>query len=606
MKATSPRAGVVKDVLLASRKMLAIFWHEDKRTFIESVIAVLVPGIVPFVNAYIYAQVINFIIHVVASPHSGHSYAHLYMLIGIRIGVLFIQDLAFTAQRRNDVILATKIPLIFSQKIMNQLATFDVERLEDSAFQDKFNNAKESAAWRTTNLLNDIFYSMQSLMQLTIAAGSLLFLNWIFALVVTATAIPTFLYQARSAKQIWSIWTVNSPTRKRYNYLYYNLQQASSLKEIKLFQLNRYFIHKVEGMGKKFATQNIALLNRNFLFGAIANLANVAGYAAVEIYIILQTLALKLSVGSLTYYTTALINFQNGVNGLFRTASSIFDEAQYVREIFEVLDIKPNIVSPPAAVKLTSDIPPTIEFRHVSFAYPGSENKTLDDFSLVIKPGEKVAFVGENGAGKTTIVKLLCRFYDVDEGEILIDGVNVKRLDLVSWHEHIGVLFQDFLKYEYSLKDNIRFGRVDKPEVMKEILHAAEQSGADTVQASLPKGYGQMLGKIFEDGIDLSGGQWQKVALARGFYRNAPLLVLDEPTSAIDAKAEHDIFRRVEQLADNKTVLIISHRFSTVRNADKIYVIEQGKIVEAGSHRQLIKHAGIYAELFNLQAEAYK
>ncbi len=586
--------------------MLAILWHEDKRTFIENVFVVLIPGVVPFVNAYIYAQVINIVVHAVASPQAYRPHTHLYILIALRIVMLFIQDLAFTAQRRSNIILSTKIPLIFSQKIMNQLSTVDVELLEDSAFQDKFNNAKESAGWRTTNVLNNIFYSMQSLLQLTIAAVSLLFLNWVFALILAVTAIPTFLYQARSAKQVWSIWAINTPARKRYNYLYYSLQQAASLKELKLFQLNGHFTKQVDQISKKFAAQNVAQLNKNFIYGAIANLANVAGYAAVEIYIILQTLAGKLSIGSLTYYTTALTNFQSGVNGLFRTATSLFDEVQYVKEVFEILEIKPKIISPPNAVKLAGDIPPKIEFRHVSFAYPGSKTKVLDDFSLVINPGEKVAFVGENGAGKTTLVKLLCRFYDVSDGEIIINGTNLKQLDLVSWYNQIGVLFQDFLKYEYPLKDNIHFGRVDKPLRMKEIEYAARQSGADAVQTSLDHGYDQMLGKIFENGVDLSGGQWQKVALARGFYRNAPVLVLDEPTSAIDAKAEHDIFRRVEKLASDKTVLIISHRFSTVRNADKIYVVEKGKIVEAGSHEQLMKRLGVYAELFNLQAQAYK
>lgn len=606
MATNKTRTNTLKDVFQTSRRMLAIFWHEDKRTFIELTIAVLVPGIVPFVNAYIYAQIINFVIHTLASAHPAHSYTQLYILIAIRIGMLFVQDLAFTAQSRTNVILSTKIPLIFSQKIMNQLSRLDVELHEDSAFQDKFSNAKENAGWRTTNLLTNLFYSIQNLIQLVIAAGSLFFLNWIFALIVAVTAIPSFLYQARSAKQVWSIWAVNTPTRKRYNYVYHTLQQAASLKELKLFQLNAHFIHQVDRIGKKFAAQNVALLNKNFLFGAGAGLANVAGYAAVEVYVFLQTLARRLSVGSLTYYTTALINFQNGVNGLFRTTSVLFDETQYVKEVFEVLAIEPTIVSPPNAIRLTGEWPPTIEFRHVSFSYPGSEAKILDNFSLIISPGEKVAFVGENGAGKTTLIKLLCRFYDVNEGGIFIDGIPLPQLDLVVWYERIGVLFQDFLRYEYSLKDNIRFGKIEKSEILEEIEYAAQQSGADAVKASLPGGYNQMLGKIFERGVDLSGGQWQKVALARGFYRAAPILVLDEPTSAIDAKAEHDIFRHVEQLASSKTVLIISHRFSTVRNADKIYVIDKGKIVESGSHDQLMKRTGIYAELFNLQAEAYK
>jgi ATP-binding cassette, subfamily B, bacterial len=595
---------LVADVARTSRRLLGILWHEDKRTFIESTIAVLIPGIVPFVNAYIYAKIINFVIYVVAGHHQ--SYGHLYLLILIRVVMLFIQDAAFTAQQRHNVVFSTKIPLIFSQRVMDKLSQLDMSLLEDSDFQNKFQSAKESAAYRPTNMLNNIFYSLQSVVQLLVAAISLFFLNWIFAVVLLLTAIPTFMYQAKSAKNIWAIWATNSPYRKRYNYLYYYLQDPRTVKELKLFRLSNYFVEQAKTIGKKFAEENVTALNRRFLMGTLANLVNVAGYAAVEVYIILTTLARRISIGSLTYYTTALVNYQSGINGLFRTATQVFDESRYIQDVFEVLDIEPKLVSPPNAVKLKDDKVPLIEFRNVVFSYPGAKTKILDNFSITIKPGEKVAFVGENGAGKTTIVKLLCRFYDVGSGEILINGINLKQLDLVSWYEHIGVLFQDFLKYEYTLRENIWFGQVNKPEIMEAIHDAAAQSGADSVQKSLEKGYEQMLGTAFNESIDLSTGQWQKVALARGFYRNAPILILDEPTAAIDAKAEHEIFRRVEKLTRDKTALIISHRFSTVRNADKIYVIENGKVIESGSHQKLMKLRGIYADLFNLQAEAYR
>jgi ATP-binding cassette subfamily B protein len=551
---------LAKDVTRTSRRLLGILWHEDKRTFIESTVAVLIPGIIPFINAYIYAQIINFVIYIVAGHH--HSYEHLYLLILIRIVMLFIQDAAFTAQSRHNIIFATKIPLIFSQRVMNQLSRLDMSLLEDSDFQNKFQSAKDSATYRPTNMLNNIFYSFQSLIQLLIAAASLFFLNWIFAVVVLLTAIPTFIYQARSAKNIWSIWAANSPYRKRFFYLYYRLQDPRDVKELKLFRLSDHFLKQAKDINNKFATDNIAALNRQFLVGVLSNLVNVAGYAAVEIYIILTTLSRKISIGSLTYYTTALINYQNGINGLFRTASQVFDESQYVQDVFDILEIEPRLVSPPDAVKLKINKAPLIEFRDVSFSYPGSETKVLDNFSIEIKPGEKVAFVGENGAGKTTIVKLLCRFYDVDKGEILINGINLKKLDLISWYEQLGVLFQDFIKYENTLRENIWFGQVSKPEIVKSIYAAAQQSGADSVQKSLPAGYEQMLGTTFEDSIDLSTGQWQKVALARGFYRNAPILILDEPTAAIDAKAEHEIFRRVEKLTKQHSLSrIVSQLF---------------------------------------------
>jgi ATP-binding cassette subfamily B protein len=590
--------------LRTSRRLFGIVWHENKRASIESVISVSIPGLVPFISAYLYAQIINFIIRDVAGHHQ--PYGHLYLLIALRIILLFIQDLAITAQRHSDIVINTLLPLVFSQQIMNQLAVIDVGMLEDSDFQNRFQSIKENSTWRPRSMYIDLIYSLQNIIQLMVAAASLLFLNWIFAIVIVLTAIPTFIYQSRTAHSVWSIWDTNSTYRKRYSYIYYNLQDVRSIKEFKVFRLGPYFAAQATALGKKFANENMKAINNELVLGICANFVNVLGYGLVEIYIFLRTIGKHLSIGSLTYYTTVLLNFQAGTNGLFANVSQLFDNTQYIAELFDVLDIKPTIVSPSDAIKLPANVAPTIEFSHVSYSYPQNDHKVLDDFSLVIKPGEKIAFVGENGAGKTTLIKLLCRFYDVDEGQILISGIDIKQLDLVSWYDHIGVLFQDFLKYSYSLRDNIWFGKVTSPAVPEQIIAAAQQSGADAVKDTLKHGYKQMLGPTFEDGLDLSTGQWQKVALARGFYRNAPILVLDEPTAAIDAKAEHEIFQKVEQLTADKTAIIISHRFSTVRNADTIYVIKDGKISESGSHQELMRINGTYAGLFNLQAEAYR
>ncbi len=594
----------IVSVLNISRRLLVILWREDKKLFIGNTFATIIPGIIPYINAYVYALIINFIISVIGGHH--HNYSYLYLLILIRILMLFVQDVAFTAQQRYLYIFNNKIPLIFSQAMMKQLSRLDIPLIENSDFQDKFQGAKDNAVWRPSSMLTNIFYSMQSLIQLLIAAASLFLLNWVFGMIILLTALPTFFYQAKNAKNVWSIWSENSPYRKRFNYLYYQLQDPRSVKELKIFHLTHYFAKQNKIIGDKFASENLAILNKNFLSGLISNLVNVAGYGVVEVYIFLITLSKRISIGSLTYFTTALFNFQSGVNGLFRITTVMFDDSQYVKEIFEILDIEPKIISPSNPVVLNLDKAPIIEFKNVSFSYQGSDKKVLDNLNIIIKPGEKVAFVGENGAGKTTLIKLLCRFYDVDETEILINGINIKQLDLDTWYEHIGVIFQDFLKYEYTLRENIWFGRVNKPELMELIIKASNQSGADAVEKTLKNGYDQMLGNTFKESIELSTGQWQKVALARGFYRNAPVLILDEPTSAIDARAEQEIFKKVEKLTVDKTAIIISHRFSTVRNANKIYVIDNGKVIESGTHKELMETDGIYADLFNLQAEAYR
>lgn len=594
----------LKNMVMTSRRVLAMAWGEDKGLVIGSFISILVPGIVPFVNAFIYAQIINLLV----ASLTGHTHpsATLYLLIGARILMLFVQGMMYILQRRGYMALSTKVPLIITHQLMQQVDRLDIATLEESEFQDKLQNAKDNATWQASNMLQNLFYAVQAIAEMLIALVSLLFLNWIFAVIVTLTAIPTLLYQTRSARAVWNIWAGNTPFRKRYNYLYYTLQNARSVKELRLFNLGRYFVNKTHILGEKFARENMQAINKDNGLAALSDGISALGYGIVEVYLLFGVLGRRLTLGSLTYFTTALSNYQNAVGGLFRTTSQLLDETQYIAEVFTVLDTKPQIISPPDGVVLAGPEPPLIEFRNVSFSYPGTNTPILHDFSLTVRPGEKVAFVGENGAGKSTIVKLLCRFYDVDAGEILINGINIKRLNLASWYDQLGVLFQDFLHYEYSLRDNIRFGRVTRTPIAEEITEAAKEGGADAVARVLPGGYKQMLGKTFKGGIEPSGGQWQKIALARAFYRNAPVLVLDEPTAAIDARAEHEIFRRVEKLASDKTVLIISHRFSTVRNADKIYVIEHGQISECGSHKELMKLNKTYAELFNLQAEAYR
>jgi ATP-binding cassette subfamily B protein len=287
-------------------------------------------------------------------------------------------------------------------------------------------------------------------------------------------------------------------------------------------------------------------------------------------------------------------NFQTGLGGFFSNINAIFEQSLYVNSVFELMELEPKVKMPEHPIPLKIKAAPKIEFKNVSFKYPDTKNYILKNFSLSIESGEKVAFVGENGAGKSTMIKLLARFYDVDEGEILINGINIKDVDLSEWY-----------KYEASAKENINFGNIDLDDTQK-IIDASVSAGSHQMIQKFENQYEQMLGRLFDQGIEPSGGQWQKIALARAFFRNAPVLVLDEPTASIDAKAESEIFNRVERLSKDKTVIIISHRFSTVRNADKIYVIDGGKIIESGEHHQLMKLDGHYAELFNLQAKGYR
>ena len=375
---------------------------------------------------------------------------------------------------------------------------------------------------------------------------------------------------------------------------------------MKIFQTAKKFLGEIDSMQSKFSRENLKVGKKRLRNSLILNVFATFIYLGIETFVVLITVSGRITLGSLSYFTFVVWNFENGVQGFFSNISSVFNHSQYVKDIIKVLDFEQKIVSKENSIRIDQNKTPKIEFKHVTFAYPQSKKKVLDDFSLVIKPGEKVAFVGENGAGKTTIIKLLARFYDVSGGEILINGNNLKDLDLESWYKSLGIIFQDFIKYEYTLSQNIHFGKIYAKFDLGKIEQAASLAGVDRLALDLDKGYDQMLGMTFEGGQELSLGQWQKVALARAFLRDAPVLILDEPTASIDAKSEKEIFDKVEKLSLNKSVIIISHRSSTVKNADRIYVIEKGKVKEQGSHDKLLKLNGTYAKLFKIQAERYR
>jgi len=593
-----------KTTASVSKRLLGLLWRIDKWLFVGSAISVSVPAIVPFVNAYIYKLIIDLVVN--AATGLPFQYDQLYLFLAIRVATLFIQDAAFSSQNYFEMLLWTKFPVHLYQSVLSKLANLDVQYFEDSAFKDRLEKVREAYAWRPLNMLSFLFYGFQSLLQFVIALAAIATLNWFLIFLFLLVSIPIFINQTNYAKITWGIWQQNSPYRKKFWYLSDLIQSGYSVKEIKIFQVASKFLAELQDIYNKFVKDNTKVARKQFRTNVVLNFFGVAVYIGIEIFIIFSAIARKISIGDISYFTTVLGTFQNAVNGLFRNASSLFDSSLYVQELFELLDTKPKVIQPDKGVKIKVHKPASIEFRNVSFSYPDSKQKVLDNFSLTIKSGQKIALVGENGAGKTTLIKLLARFYDVDQGEILIDGTNLKQLDLPTWYKTLGILFQDFIRYEYPLKDNIYFGNIYEPENMQNIIKAAKLSGADSVASQLPKGYEQMLGKTFEGGVDLSAGQWQKVALARAFLKDSPILVLDEPTASIDAKAEAEIFERVESLSKDKTVIIISHRFSTVRNADKIYVIDKGKIKEAGSHDELMKQNSTYATLFNLQAKRYK
>lgn len=585
-------------------KMIQIIWNVDRWLFLGSAIAILIPAIVPFINIYIFKLVVDQVVKVIAG--APFNPAQFYPLLVTRLVTYFAQDVAFRTQNLMSRLLWTKVPIALNEIVLKKISSLDIIYFENDKFRDLLERVRESSDFRPQRMVDNTLFFIQSMAQLLISFVAIVRLNWVFIIVISLVAIPEFINETYQSKLSWGIWDSQSPFKKKFGYLRHLIQHHREIKELRIFSLAPKFLDEIKDIQENFYIQNKQLAQKSYGTGLAFNLITTATFIGIEVYIVFQALAKKVTVGDITFYTGVVSNFQNGLGGSLNNLNRIFEDSLYVKSLFEMLDLEPIIKSKPDAIKISLDKTPKIEFKDVSFTYPDTTQKVLKNFSLTINPGEKVALVGENGAGKSTIIKLLARFYDVDSGEILVDGVNIKDLDLESWYRLIGVLFQEFNRYEYNVGENIHFGRAHEKYDEAEIRKAAELAGASTMIEKLGQGYNQMLGRMFEGGIELSGGQWQKIALARAFLRNAPILVLDEPTSALDAKAESEVFKRVEKLSKDKTVIIISHRFSTVRNADKIYVIENGKIVESGNHQQLMKLDGQYAALFNLQAKGYR
>lgn len=591
-----------REVIYVSKRLLLFLWQTDKLLLVGNLITVSIPAVNPFVNAYTYKLIIDLI---VTSQNSTFDYQLLYKLLTLRFVTLVVQYFGFSLQNYMDTLIWTKIPVNLYQLILSKLAALDVQYFENSKFKDTLQRVKEGYIWRPLNLYSSLFFAFQSVLQLTIAAVALATLNWTLTAAILLSAVPAFIVQIYYSKTQWGVWAQNSPYRKKFWYLSELIQGKEGIKEMKIFQTASKFLGEIQSMQRKFAKENISVGQKRLLISSVFNLVGSAVAIGIETFIILTTIAGKISLGSLSYFTFVVFNFQSSASGFFANLASVFNNALYVKDIIKVLDMPKAITSVEKPIKIDTTTPPKIEFKNVTFSYPNSKQKVLDGLSFTIVPGEKVALVGANGAGKTTIIKLLARFYDVTGGQILINGIDIKSIDLNSWYKMLGVIFQDFIKYEYTLGENIHFGKIWQSYDLEEITKAAKMAGVDKMANKKIK-YDQVLGSTFEGGVELSHGQWQKVALARAFLRDAPILILDEPTASIDAKSEKEIFDKVEKLSEDKTVVIISHRFSTVKNADMIYVIEKGKVEQSGNHQSLLNKNGTYAELFKIQASRYK
>jgi ATP-binding cassette subfamily B protein len=490
-------------------------------------------------------------------------------------------------------------------RIMRHAATLDLSSYEDPLFYDRLERARVQGADRVGMIQESGQLVQQVISTVTLAAGICVISPWIL-LALIICVVPEFLAETKFAFLGYSLSVQQTPARRELDYLRILGTSKESAKELKLFGLGQFFAGRYQSISNEIHHQNVELARRKLVLGSLLALLGTVGYYGTYAYGIYLTVIGTLTLGTLTFLAGAIAGASTNIQAVFSTFSHIADHALFLTDLIEFFAVRPRIYSKVGSLPGPRPIREGFEFRNVSFGYPRKSKPVLENVNFRLEPGERIALVGANGHGKTTIVKLMTRLYDVTSGQILLDGIDLREYNIEDLWKNIGVIFQDFVRYDMTVADNIATGLIEERDNEFRIRAAAFKSLAETVVHKLPYSYEQMLGCRFEGGVDLSGGEWQKIALARAYLRDAQLLILDEPTAALDARAEHEVFQRFADLTKGKMSVLISHRFSTVRMMDRILVVENGTIAEQGAHSQLLRSGGCYAEMFELQAAHYR
>lgn len=536
-----------------------------------------------------------------ASP----DWRHLAALVGLEMAIALATDLLGRASALLEGLLSDLFSNEMSIQIMQHASTLDLQQFEDPDFFDKMQRARRQTMGRVALLSQTLTMGQQAITLLSLLAALVAFNAWLLLILVVAI-LPSFLGETAYAGIAYSFMFQWTQQRRELDYYRWVASELAPAKEIKLFGLADHFIGKYAELADDYVKENRRVATHRAVTGAtLTSLSTLAYYVAVAV-IVYQTVVGAITIGTLTFLMGSFQRSRGLINSILSSIAQSYETGLNLKDLFDFLEMKPRIGGTPGGRPMPDVIREGFVFEGVGFRYPGSEEWAVRDVSFSIGPGERVALVGENGAGKTTLVKLLTRLYDPSEGRILLEGVDLRKYDLDALRRAVGVIFQDFFRYDLTAHENIAVGWIEGRHDRPRIVDSAEKSLAADVVRRLERGYDHMLGRRFDGGADLSGGEWQKIALARAYMRDAQLLVLDEPTAALDARAEYQVFQRFSELTAGKMAVLISHRFSTVRMADRILVLEGGRVVEDGSHAQLVALGGRYAELFELQAAGYR
>ncbi|HRW75638.1 MAG TPA: ABC transporter ATP-binding protein, partial [Saprospiraceae bacterium] len=561
-----------------------------------------VKSLLPLAILYVGKLILDQVIGMIDTPDQ--SSLGLWQLVAIELGLVFLSDLLNRAINLVDSLLGDLVSNQTSFELIRHAATLDLFQFENPEFYDKLERARRQTTGRTV-LISQILTQVQDVVSiLALGAGLIVFNPWLILILIIAV-LPAFLGESYFNQQSYSLTRSWTPERRELDYLRFIGASDQTAKEVKIFGLADFIANRFKELAHRYFLANRRIAVRRAGWGAALGLISTVAYYGAYVLIIQQTVAGLITIGTLTFLAGSFDRMRGLLQGLMGRFSTIAEAALYLQDLFDFFAIQPEIDSPADPRPFPVPVRIGFAFENVSFQYPGTDKWVLRDLTFTIHAGEKVALVGENGAGKTTLVKLLARLYEPTEGRILLDGHDLREYDLATLRDHVGIIFQDFQRFSLPAGENIAVGNIGQLHDQSRIENSAAKSLADEVIRELPKGYEQVLGRRFADSVDLSGGQWQKIALARAYMRDAQLLILDEPTSALDARAEHEVFIRFAELIAGRSAVLISHRFSTVRMADRIVVLQHGTIIEIGSHDELMAENGLYAELFRLQAQGY-